>query len=156
MIRKISISNKDRTEVENVKIDKKLLDNDSIDYSKVVVNKPWGYEYLIYQNEYAAVWILFIKEGFKTSMHCHPKKKTSLMVSNTKMDKYYLLAKEIGSSGGKIIGAGGGGFFMFYCKDELIKKNLIKKFNELGLIFVRFPFEPHGTKIVLDLHGVKN
>ena len=88
--------------------------------------------------------------------HWELKKKTSSKVSNTKVDKYYQLAKKIGSSGGKIIGAGGGGFFMFYCKDDVIKKNLIKKFNGLGLSSVKFPFEPYGTKIILDLHGIKN
>lgn len=52
----------------------------AIDYRNVVVNKPWGYEYLMFENEYVAVWILFLKKGARTSMHCHPKKKTSLLV----------------------------------------------------------------------------
>lgn len=54
--------------------------NDFYDYSKVVVKKPWGYEYLIYQNDTVAVWILYLKSGAQTSMHCHPNKKTSLIV----------------------------------------------------------------------------
>lgn len=88
--------------------------------------------------------------------HWELKKQTSSKISNSNFDKYYQMAREIGASGGKIIGAGGGGFFMFYSKNESIKKDLIKKFNELGLPSVRFPFDPHGTKIVLNLHGVKN
>ena len=50
------------------------------DYSGVVVNKPWGYEYLWFQNEYVAIWFLFIDSEQKTSMHCHAKKRTSLIV----------------------------------------------------------------------------
>lgn len=51
-----------------------------IDYKGVVVDKPWGYEYLMFENSHAAVWILFLKSKSKTSVHCHPKKKTSLLV----------------------------------------------------------------------------
>ncbi len=53
---------------------------DSFDYRGVVVNKPWGYEYLMYENQHVAVWTLYLKHGHKTSMHCHPNKKTSLLV----------------------------------------------------------------------------
>ena len=51
-----------------------------VDYRNVVVNKPWGYEYLMFENEHVAIWILHLKKGARTSMHCHPKKKTSLLV----------------------------------------------------------------------------
>lgn len=50
------------------------------DYKNVVVDKPWGYEYLMFENEHVAIWVLFLKERAKTSMHCHPKKLTSLIV----------------------------------------------------------------------------
>ncbi len=53
---------------------------DQFDYSKVVVRKPWGYEYLWYQNPSVAVWILYLKPGSATSMHCHARKRTSLVV----------------------------------------------------------------------------
>jgi len=52
----------------------------NLDYKKKVVSKPWGYEYLMFENEYVAIWILFLKHDFATSIHCHPNKKTSLMV----------------------------------------------------------------------------
>ena len=70
----------DRKKLEEIKIDKSAIEDDFFDYSKAVVKKPWGYEYLIYQNGLVAVWILYIKKGFETSMHCHPHKKTSLIV----------------------------------------------------------------------------
>ena len=50
------------------------------DYSNVVVQKPWGYEYLWFQNSSVAVWMLFIVSGSSTSMHCHARKRTSLIV----------------------------------------------------------------------------
>jgi quercetin dioxygenase-like cupin family protein len=52
----------------------------SFDFSRVVVNKPWGYEYLWFQNSSVAVWMLHIAEGQSTSMHCHARKRTSLIV----------------------------------------------------------------------------
>ena len=39
--------------------------------SEVIVKKPWGYEYLCYENEDVAVWFLHIEYNQKTSMHCH-------------------------------------------------------------------------------------
>ena len=50
------------------------------DFSKVVVNKPWGYEYLWYQNPSVAAWMLFLKQGDATSLHSHLRKRTSLIV----------------------------------------------------------------------------
>jgi len=53
---------------------------EEVDYKCVVVDKPWGYEYLMFENKDVAVWVLFLKHKAKTSTHCHPKKKTSLLV----------------------------------------------------------------------------
>src|SRR5689334_4277927 len=50
------------------------------DYTAVVVNKPWGYEYLTYQNLHVAAWVLHIQQNLGTSLHCHIKKKTALLV----------------------------------------------------------------------------
>ncbi len=47
-------------------------------YRDRVVTKPWGYEFLIFENKCVAIWFLFIKKDHATSMHCHPSKKTSL------------------------------------------------------------------------------
>lgn len=49
-------------------------------YEEVIVTKPWGYEYLMYENAHVGVWYLSIKHGAHTSLHCHPKKKTGLIV----------------------------------------------------------------------------
>jgi acetolactate synthase-1/2/3 large subunit len=52
----------------------------SFDFSRVIVVKPWGYEYLVFENEYVAIWMLHIVRKRKTSMHCHPKKTTALIL----------------------------------------------------------------------------
>ncbi len=50
------------------------------DYSDVIVKKPWGYEYLVFENKHVAIWLLHIARLRKTSMHCHPNKKTGLIL----------------------------------------------------------------------------
>ena len=50
------------------------------DYKDVLVHKPWGYEYLFYQNEEVAIWCLHINKGESTSLHCHPNKQTGLIL----------------------------------------------------------------------------
>ena len=49
-------------------------------YSNFLVKKPWGSEYLIYSNKNLAAWLLEMKFNSKTSLHCHPKKKTGLIL----------------------------------------------------------------------------
>lgn len=53
------------------------MDKNIKDY---VVPKPWGYEYLIYENENIGIWHLHINKNNCTSLHCHPNKKTGLVV----------------------------------------------------------------------------
>ena len=87
--------------------------------------------------------------------HWYEKKKTSNKISNALFDKYYELAKNNGALGGKIIGAGGGGFFMFYTNNRTEKIKLRKEFRKKGLNEIRVPFEPEGTKIKMNLEGRK-
>lgn len=49
-------------------------------HKDVIVSKPWGYEYLIFETEDVALWLLHIKTGHKTSLHCHPNKTTGLLL----------------------------------------------------------------------------
>ncbi|HSV98603.1 MAG TPA: thiamine pyrophosphate-binding protein [Sedimentisphaerales bacterium] len=46
----------------------------------MIVKKPWGYEYLVFENEHVAIWMLQIVRKRKTSMHCHPRKRTGLIL----------------------------------------------------------------------------
>ena len=47
-----------------------------------IVNKPWGREHLMFNDDQVEIWHLFIKHLHSTSVHCHPNKKTSLVVLN--------------------------------------------------------------------------
>ena len=85
MIKKITLTERDREELEHLKVNPQDVQDDHYDYSKVVVKKPWGYEYLIFSNEVIAVWILYLKTEAQTSMHCHLGKKTSLAVLQGKV-----------------------------------------------------------------------
>lgn len=49
-------------------------------YENTIVKKPWGYEYLAFDNGQTAIWVLHIARKRKTSMHCHPNKTTGLLV----------------------------------------------------------------------------
>jgi len=50
------------------------------DYSKVIVDKPWGYEYLIFESDQVALWLLHIEKNQSTSLHCHPTKTTGFLI----------------------------------------------------------------------------
>ena len=51
-----------------------------MNYNDIKVKKPWGYEYLVYENQEVALWYLYIKDKHSTSMHCHPNKTTGLIL----------------------------------------------------------------------------
>jgi rfaE bifunctional protein nucleotidyltransferase chain/domain len=53
--------------------------NAKVDYKDKVCVKPWGYEFLIYQNNRIAIWCVNIKNRGETSLHCHFKKDTLLI-----------------------------------------------------------------------------
>ncbi len=76
------------SELDNMRLSNVLTPIDTtmknFDFSKVIVNKPWGYEYLAYANKNIAIWIMYIKKNFCNSMHCHLEKKTNLMLLSGK------------------------------------------------------------------------
>lgn len=80
LIPKVFPSPSDFDNLSTVRTVSKTNTAEEIDYSTVVVNKPWGYEYLWFQNRHVAVWLLHLSEGASTSLHCHVRKKTSLIV----------------------------------------------------------------------------
>ncbi|MBI2547988.1 GHMP kinase [Candidatus Woesearchaeota archaeon] len=65
-------------------------------------------------------------------------------ISNPEINAYYERAISLGALGGKLLGAGGGGFFLFYCPQE--KQHLLKA--KLGLREVPFVFDPQGSRII--------
>ena len=79
--------------------------------------------------------------------HWEHKKRRSGGISNPQIDKWYSLAMSNGAIGGKLVGAGGGGFLMFYAAD---RNRLRQAMAEAGLEEVRFRFDFEGTKVVLS------
>ena len=73
------------------------------------------------------------------------KKQMAEGVSNPKIDKWYEAALRNGAIGGKLLGAGGGGFLLFYAPEEKHKK-IISTLS--GLSCQKFSFEPQGSKII--------
>ena len=80
-------------------------------------------------------------------VHWQRKKQRSGGMSNPKINEWYDLALTNGALGGKIIGAGGGGFLMFYSED---KSKLRHAMRQAGLKEVRFRFDFEGTKLVIS------
>ncbi len=79
-------------------------------------------------------------------IHWQHKKERSSGMSNSQINDWYDLAIDSGASGGKLIGAGGGGFLMFYARD---KAQLRHAMRGAGLQEVRFRFDFEGTKMVI-------
>src|SRR2546423_196273 len=78
-------------------------------------------------------------------VHWQRKKERSKGMSNQDINAWYDCAMSNGALGGKVIGAGGGGFLMFYADDKV---KLRRAMREKGLTEVRFRFDFEGTKIV--------
>jgi D-glycero-alpha-D-manno-heptose-7-phosphate kinase len=82
--------------------------------------------------------------------HWQNKKKRSTKISDDRIDEWYRIARENGAQGGKIMGAGGGGFFMFYCPNSH-KPGLRKAMTEAGLREMRYNFDFEGAKVLVNL-----
>jgi D-glycero-alpha-D-manno-heptose-7-phosphate kinase len=78
--------------------------------------------------------------------HWQHKKKRSQGMSNARIDEWYELGLRNGAAGGKVVGAGGGGFLMFYASD---RNKLRHAMTRAGLEEVRFRFDFEGTKVLL-------
>jgi D-glycero-alpha-D-manno-heptose-7-phosphate kinase len=84
--------------------------------------------------------------GRQMNIHWAHKKKRSKNMSSGPIEQYYDLAMKNGAIGGKLIGAGGGGFLMFLADD---KRRLRKAMREAGLHDVPFGFDQLGAQVVL-------
>jgi len=79
--------------------------------------------------------------------HWQYKKRRSDQMSNPDIDRWYGLALENGAVGGKLVGAGGGGFLMFYAADKTRLRHVLRAG---GLREVRFRFDFEGSKVVVS------
>jgi D-glycero-alpha-D-manno-heptose-7-phosphate kinase len=85
--------------------------------------------------------------GELMNTHWEYKKGRSKSMSNERIDHWYQLARENGAVGGKLIGAGGGGFLMFLCQEGSRVRQVMA--GE-GLEEIRFRFDFEGTKVILQ------
>jgi len=81
--------------------------------------------------------------------HWEAKKRLSKGITNPMIDAWYELSKRNGAIGGKISGAGGGGFLMLYCDEG--KAQLREALRRAGLRELSFRFEFEGSKVVFDI-----
>jgi D-glycero-alpha-D-manno-heptose-7-phosphate kinase len=86
-------------------------------------------------------------EGFAAVMHEHweHKKKRSVWMSNTSIDRGYRLGRQAGALGGKLVGAGAGGFLLFYAQEP---RPLRRAMAAEGLTEVRFTFDHDGSTVI--------
>ena len=84
---------------------------------------------------------------FAEIMHEHweRKRRRSNGMTNERIDRWYEVARANGALGGKLIGAGGGGFLLFYTED---KTRLRHAMRESGLTEIRLDFDSQGTTVV--------
>jgi D-glycero-alpha-D-manno-heptose-7-phosphate kinase len=85
--------------------------------------------------------------GELMNTHWEYKKGRSKSMSNDKINHWYELAMANGALGGKLIGAGGGGFLMFLCEERARLRQVL---TDEGLEEVRFRFDFEGTKVILQ------
>jgi len=87
--------------------------------------------------------------GLLLDEHWQNKKRRSEQISDPKIDRCYEIAKQNGALGGKIMGAGGGGFFMF-CTRNGQKAKLRKALTAEGLREMPYDFDFEGTKVLVN------
>lgn len=87
--------------------------------------------------------------GLLFNEHWEHKKRLSGKMSNPRFDEIYGQAKAWGALGGKISGAGGAGYFLFYIEEQ--HNRFVERMEGLGLVALRYRFDHEGSKIVLNM-----
>jgi D-glycero-alpha-D-manno-heptose-7-phosphate kinase len=86
--------------------------------------------------------------------HWQHKRRLASKVTDTTLDEHYAAARQAGAIGGKLIGAGGGGFFMFYVRPAE-RRRTFETLLARGLRPLRFRFDLDGARILLNLHRAR-
>ncbi len=88
------------------------------------------------------------KVGQLMDIHWQHKRKLSGRITNDTIDSWYQLGKDNGALGGKLMGAGGGGFLLFCCLSG--KQKLRQAMSKEGLKELSFKFDLQGVKVLKD------
>jgi len=116
---------------------------ESFDYSNVIVKKPWGYEYLVFKNDWVAIWLLHIVRKRKTSMHFHPNKTTGLILLSGDATFYHINGKiELNTMDGVIIEK------MAFHSTEAFNSLPIEPVSENGIWVMEIESPPMKTDLV--------
>ncbi|GAG22931.1 unnamed protein product, partial [marine sediment metagenome] len=91
----------------------------------------------------------FRRFGGLLDRHWESKKRLSRKVSSGQVDRWYELARRNGALGGKLVGAGGGGFFMFCCESDN-EARLREAMAAEGLREMRFAIDFEGSKVLVN------
>lgn len=87
------------------------------------------------------------KFGILLDQHWQMKKMMSDKTSSDQLDSIYGLARSCGALGGKLMGAGGGGYFIFYCPTSTVKKSVIASLESFGLQRINFGIDYNGSTV---------
>lgn len=87
--------------------------------------------------------------GHLMDLHWQEKRRMADSISSSRLDELYEIGKKCGALGGKLIGAGGGGFLIFYCPGK--RTDLREAMIAQGLKELRFRFDSRGSTVVANL-----
>lgn len=87
--------------------------------------------------------------------HWEAKQKLSDSITNGRVNKFYQIAMEQGGMGGKLIGAGGGGYLLIYCSEETKRQKIQAALKEEGLERLHYRFAFTGSQVLVD-DGVRS
>ena len=128
-----------RSAAKILKIQKNLMkDSDKLELVSEMIPYVYKLRDAIYQNHFD-----YLGEVLHRGWHL--KKKITKGISDERIDSYYKKALKAGAIGGKLLGAGGGGFLLFYC--PLKKQNNVRKALK-GLFELQFAFDYEGSKVI--------
>lgn len=121
-------------------------DNKSKEKDKGMIDNLHAIKEMGYQSQAALQKGDFHTFAALMNQHWQQKKQRSAQISNSHIDTVMDLALKKGALGGKVLGAGGGGFLMFYTEDKM---RLRQAMREVGLEEVHFQFDFSGTKVII-------
>lgn len=135
-------------------------------FQNVLVNKPWGYEYLVYESESVALWLLHIQEGKATSLHCHPQKTTGLVLLSGDAELGFITdSKKIHAPDKQMIRRGlfhstkalsTGGVFLFEIETPNDKADLVRLRDSFGRESQGYETQSSFSERVPSMHWINN